>query len=401
MEPEALASWRAHRLPSITADAWDPWAAKAGLAEIRRLRAQLDAAQVVLVAVVAAAAGRDTRATLVRHGGMSTREAREAERVAAVVSRVPGAGAALAGAAVSAGHLALLAPVTDAATAADLLAVATRQPVDLFATTVHRHRVGEHAASVRDRQRNGRSVSFFRADDGNVGMRAILTPLDGERITAAINERCDANWRAEHPDRAQVLGGHDAEPRERRLADAFVELMLSPGATTPPPAGSDTRPASRIGVVVVVEEATMTAHLAGPGTPLGADDLADAVDAARTDLYVALRSTTGSILHFGRSRRYATAIQKLALVTRDGGRCCWPGCDEPWTRCDIDHITDWDHGGPTDLPNLQLLCRRHHAHRHETATTPDTPDPPLPGASVPAAGVTACSGRPPPRRAPA
>ena len=34
----------------------------------------------------------------------------------------------------------------------------------------------------------------------------------------------------------------------------------------------------------------------------------------------------------------------------------------PW--CDAHHILHWADGGKTTLPNLRLLCRRHHRHAH-------------------------------------
>ncbi|HJF13053.1 HNH endonuclease signature motif containing protein [Corynebacterium falsenii] len=59
-----------------------------------------------------------------------------------------------------------------------------------------------------------------------------------------------------------------------------------------------------------------------------------------------------------------TAQQKAFVAGRDG--CCrFPGCDVPATLCDKDHIEPYDHdnpaaGGPTDVANLQSLCRTHH-----------------------------------------
>ena len=72
---------------------------------------------------------------------------------------------------------------------------------------------------------------------------------------------------------------------------------------------------------------------------------------------------------FGRSRRLASPLQKLALALRDGGFCVKPGCSTPWHRCDADHIIEWDDGGLTDIENLRHLCRTDcHPHRHETGT---------------------------------
>lgn len=67
----------------------------------------------------------------------------------------------------------------------------------------------------------------------------------------------------------------------------------------------------------------------------------------------------------GRSSRVPSAALRRAVEVRDGG-CTHPGCERPPRHCDAHHVVPWEHGGPTVLHNLVLLCRRHHrlAHRH-------------------------------------
>ena len=67
----------------------------------------------------------------------------------------------------------------------------------------------------------------------------------------------------------------------------------------------------------------------------------------------------GAVLHLGRGHRLASPTQKRALLARDIG-CVIPGCPVPGEHCDIHHVTPWATGGATDLPNLALLCPRHH-----------------------------------------
>lgn len=65
--------------------------------------------------------------------------------------------------------------------------------------------------------------------------------------------------------------------------------------------------------------------------------------------------------------RSPTAAQYRLLYERDGG-CTFPGC--PATRLlHAHHIVHWEHGGPTELHNLTLLCRRHHHYVHEGGGT--------------------------------
>ena len=37
------------------------------------------------------------------------------------------------------------------------------------------------------------------------------------------------------------------------------------------------------------------------------------------------------------------------------------GCDRPAPWTEVHHIIEWLNNGPTDLDNLCLLCRHHHA----------------------------------------
>ncbi|MBA3552997.1 MAG: HNH endonuclease, partial [Actinobacteria bacterium] len=53
-----------------------------------------------------------------------------------------------------------------------------------------------------------------------------------------------------------------------------------------------------------------------------------------------------------------------AVILRDR-HCRFPGCDRPHTWCDSHHVIHWADGGPTALPNLVLLCRRHHRMVHQ------------------------------------
>jgi hypothetical protein len=77
------------------------------------------------------------------------------------------------------------------------------------------------------------------------------------------------------------------------------------------------------------------------------------------------------VLDLGRSTPVVSESQRRALAVRDGG-CTEPGCKAPPQWCDAHHVVPWTEGGPTDLDNLQLKCRRHHvaAHRRRRAPRP-------------------------------
>lgn len=78
---------------------------------------------------------------------------------------------------------------------------------------------------------------------------------------------------------------------------------------------------------------------------------------------LAISDVHGEILHLGRARRLASRAQRRALRLRDGS-CVFPGCHQS-KHLDAHHLTPWSEGGPTDLDELALLCRRHHVMVHE------------------------------------
>ncbi len=128
-----------------------------------------------------------------------------------------------------------------------------------------------------------------------------------------------------------------------------------PGPTGPPgPAGSDHEAAGQGDALHAVEGFAHAQH-AGPVHPRTL-----ALLACTARLRTILLDRHGAVLHLGRAHRLATPTQKRALLARDIG-CVIPGCPAPGEHCDVHHVIPWAHGGATDLPNLVLLCPRHHA----------------------------------------
>ncbi|QGU03498.1 hypothetical protein CETAM_01025 [Corynebacterium comes] len=81
--------------------------------------------------------------------------------------------------------------------------------------------------------------------------------------------------------------------------------------------------------------------------------------AAKFDV-MALHDTDGQPLALGRGVRHASFFQKVALFAAQGV-CGCPDCVTAAVHGDAHHLKPWDRGGPTDLVNLMLICRPHHA----------------------------------------
>src|ERR1700686_704713 len=70
------------------------------------------------------------------------------------------------------------------------------------------------------------------------------------------------------------------------------------------------------------------------------------------------------VIDVGRATRTVSAPTRRALRTRDKG-CRFTGCDRPVDWSNPHHIVHWARGGPSNLPNMVLLCYFHHRLVHE------------------------------------
>jgi len=68
---------------------------------------------------------------------------------------------------------------------------------------------------------------------------------------------------------------------------------------------------------------------------------------------------TGRALWLGRSKRIASADQRIVLHSLDRG-CTAPGCDKPGFATEVHHIDEWAVGGLTNIDDLIFACECHH-----------------------------------------
>ncbi len=148
--------------------------------------------------------------------------------------------------------------------------------------------------------------------------------------------------------------------RQTLRALALIEACKRAAAT---PLDS-TRPANVEATVIINTDS------AGNVTTTTADGAPIASSAAEQllvdpEIRRLIMDAQGCPLDLGRKVRLATAAQRAAIAARDGG-CIHPGCDKPpaWTR--IHHITEWQHGGRSDLANMAGGCAHHHSLWHST-----------------------------------
>jgi hypothetical protein len=144
---------------------------------------------------------------------------------------------------------------------------------------------------------------------------------------------------------------------EERRGHALTELIdRLPAGKLPKTGGSEPR------VVVTMDLQTLTGghraahldtgHAISPG-------LARRL-AARAGIIPAVLGSRSEVLDLGRTARFFTNKQRLAMSIQQGGTCAVDTCDRPATWGDAHHLTPWHQGGSTDLADGVLICRRHH-----------------------------------------
>ncbi|MFC9770029.1 MULTISPECIES: DUF222 domain-containing protein [unclassified Pseudarthrobacter] len=101
-------------------------------------------------------------------------------------------------------------------------------------------------------------------------------------------------------------------------------------------------------------------------------------DGAASFYRVLVDPRTGAPLEIGRTGYRLSEAMKRWIRMRDG-HCTFPGCTNPSTDNDTDHLTAWQHHGTTGVSNLAQLCPKHHRLKHHSGWTPTpatTTEPP-------------------------
>jgi hypothetical protein len=154
--------------------------------------------------------------------------------------------------------------------------------------------------------------------------------------------------------------GIDADRRvnAQRQHDALSALLRS--LLGDPKLGSHKGlPVTIIATTTVEQLSSAAGHaVTAGGTLLPMKDLIRMASHAYHYLCVFDRHTERAI-YLGRSRRIASADQRIVLHAKDRG-CTAPGCDMPGYLCETHHVDEWADGGRTDIDRLTFACGQHH-----------------------------------------
>jgi hypothetical protein len=256
---------------------------------------------------------------------------------------------------------------------------------------------------LAERLRERRRLYVSRTFQGALDVSGLLDPESGAIVESALNELMDelrlkdgdglAVWQrradalVEMARRALTRSSDDGRPP----VPAFTLVMDVTDAVRPPAAiapdstardGATSPGAPPLPMTdaegeafwAVARDAERTARVAAtdplvrlraellPGVPVSGEALARML----CDCSISRVAMVGDdeIVNLGRTTYTPSRAQRRALAVRDGG-CGFPGCDRQPSRCHAHHIQHWTKQGPTDLPNLVLLCSYHHHLVHE------------------------------------
>ena len=293
---------------------------------------------------------------------ISKAEARRRTQRAGTIRDNPELGAKLENGEISAEHVDVLADAErktpGAASDKDLIAEVCGSNPDQARKKANRYHADKmSAAATKQRYERQRGLRGVRKHTTKEGMPALT--LQGD--DASINEI----WQqlgATANQMYQADGGRDRADHNRtnqhRLFDAAIAYFTGNAKDT----GS-----SRPTVVITVPADKLdgtnpdaVAQMIGVG-PIPDSLLANYL--CKSDLVAMVLGSSGENLWLGRTARYATRAQVLALIQRDQG-CVL--CGAPHTTCQAHHLLPWNAIGlgETELENLALVCSACHHSIH-------------------------------------
>jgi hypothetical protein len=316
---------------------------------------------------------RDTAAWIAKHGEVDRATARRQIRVAHHLAETPALAEAMAKGSITTSHANVITNAL-AGRPAEAIAHDSRMLIESAETMTmasFTHGTGKWAkqndtTGAHDPIKQPSWVILNQQFNGRFALKGDLAPDDGRRLKHYLDTAIDVVYRRERDKRTAPKNTRPPSfppPRERtsgeRASEALLGLTESGFTTNPELPGG---PQAAIGIVVTVEQ---DATGSGATTTTGEEISRAVLDEYCCDshLYRLVRNGKNVVLDQGRSRRTVGDQQRLSLAGRDRG-CAVPDCGIPPSWCHAHHIEFFKNGGKTDLDNLVLLCRSHHAQVH-------------------------------------
>lgn len=239
------------------------------------------------------------------------------------------------------------------------LRVLGRRVLDVLAPEVGEAQ--EQAQLEREERQAAAAARFTMAEDGHGKChgRFTLPAWQGEILRKHLLALAA-------PKHQRAVGGEggpqEPKPLPHRLGAAFGEWIESYPADRLPTAGG-------VSATIVV---TMTAKALRSGLGVAQLDTGATISAGQArrlaceaGIIPAVLGGPSQVLDLGRTRRFHSTAQRVAIGLRDRG-CTADGCDWPPGLCHVHHDPPWAKGGGTDVDHARMLCPHHHARAHDS-----------------------------------
>ncbi len=351
-------------------DIADEGAVRAGLGDVRRLRAWVDGREVALARVLTETAMIPEVAVAYAGGVSEKAAARVVERVS-VAGAVPVFERALASGDVSGGHLDALGrglrqlepgrrdELLDRATS--LVEVARASTVEEFERSVRaevRRIEADGGEALLARQQRATRLKTWVDTEGMWCIHGRFDPETGLRLHAGLRAAVDALFADKAPEGCPTDPGEKQDFLRGRALVGLLDGTVTSGGRAE---------------IVPVIDTTETSPTGGPvvdwGLPVEVPwrvlvDLAGRAEISPVIVRNGVVLHAPGCLDLGRTTRLANRAQRRALRALYP-TCAIPGCAVRYEFCKLHHVIWWDHGGPTDLANLLPVCERHHHAIHD------------------------------------
>jgi hypothetical protein len=358
--------------------------------EVDRAVARLQAVRLSLVAAadkasVAAGSGMSgTGAWLSKQTRTTGAAAAGQVALAGALEGLPATGAALRDGEVSAEHAAVIADATrrlpvsldhTQRAAVEERLVEQARTLDPAALRRQARRALERVASreeadrhhdrvLRDEEARARAktrLTMHDNHDGTLTGHFTVPTIAGAILKKVIGQLVSPRRGRLGATQAQTGPTGDNVDWAHRQGEAFAELLEHL-----PTDRLHTKTAATI--VVTLDHTQLTADLAAAGIDTGHEISAGEARrlACGAGILPAVLNGASLPLDLGRTRRFFTQAQSVALATRHT-TCLADGCDRPYAWTELHHQDPWALGGRTDLAKAEPLCGFHHHRIHDPA----------------------------------
>jgi len=196
------------------------------------------------------------------------------------------------------------------------------------------------------------------------GMAGLLVTGPAPLIYAAHHRLTDM---AERDRREKGKDSTDDRTIAQRRSDLLLELLIEGQSGDGSVRNITATLAITVPVLRLLGVSDEPATLEGYG-PIDIDTALKLAGTAKSFVRILTDPVTGSVKDVDREcRKPPTDLERCLII--DDETCRFPGCNQPASRSDIDHTTDWFYDGRTAFDNLAHLCPKHHRFKHHSAWT--------------------------------